>query len=134
MFFEFVLVRKGSLTFMLSCVSSCLSVLCCLFPVLNNDHVVLIYGCVVCLSCCNKTKWSSYLHLVILVSFVVFCCYCFELCLFCLFPFLSKKGPPKKADTAKTQWKKNAEKPDKKIFQLAQLCSHRVFLSFLGWS
>ena len=96
---------------------------------LKNSFVLFCF-CVV-LFFCHKAKWSSCLHLVVLLPFL-FLLFSFEFCLFFGFSFLSKKDPPKKLDTAKTQKSKNAEKTDKK--KLAQLCSQIVFFTFLGWA
>ena len=62
------------------------------------------------------------------LSFLLFC---FEFLSF-FFSFLSKKRPPQKPDTTKTQKSKNAEKIGQKKNQLAQLCSQIVFLNFWG--
>ena len=67
----------------------------------------------------------------ILWSFFLFLLFCFEFVFFVVSSFLSKKDPPKKPDTAKTQKNKNAEKNGQKN-QLAQLCSQIVFFNFLG--
>ena len=90
-----------------------------------------VFICISLFLCCffwHKTKWSSCLHLVVLLPFLFVLQFCFE---FCLFFIPLKKRPPKKPDTAKPPPKKNAEKKTTKI-QLAQLCSQLVFLIFLG--
>ena len=98
--------------------------LCCLFPFLELICIILF------LCCCFVTRLSGLLVCILRSFFLFFFC-CFVLNLFFVFPFLSKKGPPKKPDTAKTQKCKNAEKRTKN--QLAQLCSQIVFFNFLGW-
>ena len=82
-----------------------------------------------CCCCGHKTKWSSCLHLVVLLPFLFFFC-CFVLNLFFVF-HSSQKRPPKKPDTAKNPKCKNAEKNGQKN-QLAQLCSQIVFFIFWG--
>ena len=106
--------------------------------------VLVCFSCVVCfhfieliriilfLCCCfcHKTKWSSWLHLVVLLPFLFFVVL-FWIFLFFVFSFLSKKIPPK-PDTAKNPKNKNAEKTDQKKNQSAQLCSQIVFFIFWG--
>ena len=65
-----------------------------------------------CCCFCHKTKWSSCLHLVVLLPFLFFGCFVLNFVFFLFFSFLSKKRPPKKPDTAKTQKSKNTEKKD----------------------
>ena len=89
-------------------------VLVCLSCVVSFHFKEFI--CIILLLCCffgDKTKWSSCLHLVVLLPFL-FLLFCFEFCLFFVVFIPLKKGPPKKPDTAKTQKSKTAEKQDKK--------------------
>ena len=71
--------------------------------ILKNSFVLFCFCVVVFFG--HKTKWSSCLHLVVLLPFL----FCFE-----LFFIPLKKRPPKKTDTAKNPKNKNAEKPDQK--------------------
>ena len=107
--FFWVMLVKRVVWFYVLCFCSCLFFLCCFFPF---QRIHFYYFASVLLFFCHKTKWSSCLHLVVLLPFLFFLLFCFELCLF--FIPLKKKDPPKKPDTAKTKKKKNAEKPDKK--------------------
>ena len=94
---------------------------------LKNSFVLFCF-CVVVF--CHKTKWSSCLHLVVLLPFC-FLLFCFEFCLFFVVSFLSKKRPPKKPDTAKAQKSKNAEKKDSEKKNSAIVFTNSV-LQFFG--
>ena len=65
-------------------------------------------------------------------SFFVFWLFCFEFCLFFVFSFLSKKRPPKKPDTAKTQKSKNAEKKDSEKKKNSAIVFTNSVLQFFG--
>ena len=110
-------------------------VLVCLSCVVSFHFKEFI--CIILLLCCffcDKTKWSSCLHLMVLLPFLFFCCFVLNFVFFFVVFIPLKKGPPPKPDTTKTKKSKNADKPDKKKNQLAQLCSQLVFLNFLGWA
>ena len=119
---------KGSFGFMFYVfVLVCFS--CVVFLSILTNSFVLVCFCVIVF--CHKTKWSSCLHLVVLLPFLFFCCFVLNFFFFCFFIPL-KKRTPKKPDTATPQKSKNAEKRIKK--KLAQLCSQIVFFNFLGWA
>ena len=110
-----------------------------------NVFVLVCFSCVACfhsqefiritlfLCCCfsHKTKWSSCLHLVVLLPFL-FCCFVLSLFFF-VFSFLSKKRPPKTRTRQKPP-KTEMQKKRTKKNQLAPLCSQIVFFNFLGWA
>ena len=73
--------------------------------ILKNSFVLFAS---VLLIFCHKTKWSSCLHLVVLLPF--FCC----LVLNFVFFHSSQKKTPQKTGHSKNPKSKNAEKPDKK--------------------
>ena len=61
----------------------CFSYFCCfvvLFVSSLQNEGVLLYVCVVCFLFCNKTKWFSCLHLVVLFFFLFYFQFLFFLC------------------------------------------------------
>ena len=72
---------------------------------------------------CNKTKWFSCLHLVVLFPFLLFW---FECCFSLLFQSSQKKDTKKR--TRQTPPKKCRKKAH--FFQFAQLCSRIMFPIF----
>ena len=75
---------------------------------------------------CNKTKWFSCLHLVVLLPFVFFVLIVFDF-------FIPLKGRPPKTGHNKNLKKQTCrKKTDKNKFQLAQLCSQTGVLLLFG--
>ena len=81
--------------------------LCCLFPY-SRIH---LYYFVSVLLFCHKTKWSSCLHLVILLPFF-FLLFGFEFCLF--FVFIPLKEDPQKTGHSKNPKKQKCRKNGQK--------------------
>ena len=83
-----------------------------------------------CCCFCHKTKWSSCLHLVVLLPFL-FLLFCFEFCLFLFFHSSQKKDPPKnraqqKPQKAKMQKNQTAKK------KVSAVVFTNSFLQFFG--
>ena len=81
---------------------------------LKNSFVLFCF-CVVVF--CHKTKWSSCLHLVVLLPFLFFCCFVLNFVFF-VFSFLSKKKTPQKTGHSKNPKKQKCRKtrqPKKKV-------------------
>ena len=86
-----------------------------------NNRVALFYVCVVCFLLCNKTRWFSCLHVVVLFLFMFFVSFLSKTC---KKPDTATPPPPHQKDNQKTP----------NFFQLSQLCSQIVFLIFGGWA
>ena len=98
--------------------------LCCLFPFIEFICIILF----LCCCFCHKAKWSSCLHLVVLLPFLFFVVL-FWIC-FLFFSFLSKKRPPKN----RTQQKpKNAKMQKNGQKTVSAIVFTNSVLYFLGW-
>ena len=108
-----VLLVKRVVWFYVLCFCYCFVCLVLFLSILKNSFVLF---CFLCCLFCDKTKWSSCLHLVVLLPFLFFVCFVLNFVFFLLFSFLSKKDPPKtrtqqkpkKAKMQKNQTKKKS--------------------------
>ena len=127
--FFWVLLVKRVVWFYVLCFCYCLFVLCCFFHFKEFICIILLLGCFFC----DKTKWSSCLHLVVLLPFLFFVVLFWILSFFCCF-HSSQKRTPQKTGHSKNPKKQKCRKTRQKKKSVSAVVFTDSVLNFSGWA
>ena len=96
-------------------------------PILKISFILFCFYVVFC----DKTKWSSCLHLVVLLPFL-FLLFCFEFCLLFVVYIPLKKGPPQKTGHSQNPKKQKCRKTRQKKKSVSAVVFTDSVLKFFG--